>query len=168
MDIVARIRKGSSAYPATASIDDIKEILEQSDKLLGVAARGSDLAKNLENAQNIFRDSQGKLAGISESLDKLEKLNKRALHSAALVEIYQAYNVLKQDGIILAHGEVAAQAFGKLFGGLSQLAHELPPPASCYADVLQLFSRNFFVAYRKMVRPQGEEHFNSLITKEEY
>jgi len=144
-DIVTRIKIWSGACAAAASDEDLKATVERSKFLLGVAAQGTELSKNLPNAASVFRDSQEALGKVNESLEKVHSV---CLDAKALAEIYEGIKVLNEDGIIQRDGDKAAEAFGKVLGGFGRLAKHLPPPANAYAAILEGCGGDFFKSMR--------------------
>jgi hypothetical protein len=163
MDIVTRIKVWTGACAAAADNEDIKATLERSKQLLWVAAQGTDLSKNLEDAGRVFRESEEGLTKVGESLDKVDGV---CLDVRALTDIYEAIKVLNQEGIIQRdRGEPAAKAFGKLLGGFGRLAKHLPPPANAYAPVLEACGGDFLNSVREKLQVKDNELIQEIVHK---
>jgi hypothetical protein len=150
-DIVTRIKIWSGACAAAAGNKDLTAAVNRTKFLLGAAAQGTELSKNLPNATNVFRDSQEALGKVGESLEKMHGV---CLDAMALTEIYEGIRVLNEDGIIQRDGDKAAEAFGKVLGGFGRLANHLPPPGNAYAAILEGCGGDFFRSMRAKLDPE--------------
>lgn len=130
-----------------------------------------DLIKNLEKASSYLeymeigmdeRHKIGKYKGVIDETVKVLKLPDTAYSNVkSALKVARAVSELNKISYIHQQPERAAIAFGRLFAGIGELSHYLPPPINGYFEIFAE-AEHFFTSLRAKMQP--EVHFKQWPT----
>lgn len=124
---LATVKIWAGAIGANGSVKDIHAAAIVAQERINYALMAGDFLQNGRNSDAFQKliDAKDYLGEIQEHIEKGEKIAKDVM---AVIQIYDAIKVLKDDQIIYKNPEKAAAAFDELFIGFGKLAKRFPPP----------------------------------------
>lgn len=124
---LTKVKIWAGAIGPNGSPEDIKAAAIVAQERIKYALMAGDIWQNGNNSSAFQKliDANGYLDKIVEHIENGEKIYKDVM---AVIQIYDAIQVLKDDQVLYKNPEKAAAAFDDLFQGFGKLAKKFPPP----------------------------------------